>query len=450
MKSIITLLILTTILASENYRGLKRVEVLQMQTEQRLALVVGINEYSGRFDSLTNPRNDAKLMRKTLEEVGFEVFYGEDMTRTAFMQLFNSFQEKLSDKDGVGLVYFAGHGIEVDGENFLIPSDSVLRKQKDAEIYAIRLDFIVESLQKAKNRFNVIVLDACRNNPFRKKKRGAQGGGLARLQNARGILVAYATEEGKVAYDGEDEHSIFTQALSENIKNPISIEDVFKNTRETVWKRTEYDQFPAVYNQAIGQFYFTLPEPEPERLAMRTDANGSVISVAPPKMEEDNTMYWLAGGGGALLLGGGAFALGGGSGGGDEGGDEGGGAETVAVATDTTVELTWSGTNDLDLIVEDPCGQRIASYNTSATCKEATGTLTQQANTEQIDSSPTEIVTFAGGGADGAYYVYVSDSYNRDGSATDFEVKVVNNEAEGSAIGSVEAGKIQPVTSFTH
>ena len=454
------LLLIPMLLTAAWERGLKPKEIRTMQTEQRLALVIGNSEYQGRLAKLKNPVNDARLMKETLESLGFEVLFGADVTKTEFKKMIKRFSTRLS-KGGVGLFYYAGHGIQVDGRNFLIASDSRIREKDDVEFESIAMDYVVKKIQGAHNRFNVVVLDACRNDPFSR----SSGGGLAPLQNARGIFVGYATEAGNVALDGSSDNSVFTAQLSHHMKRPIPIEEVFKNTRAAVWEASNHEQFPGVYNQALGEFYFTLPKVNPRAVAMKTatnvePANAEPVAVAAPvarnasesKGDEGISSAWYWGGGAALLLGGAAAAAAGGGGGGDDGGDAG----TPTVASDPVITLTWNGENDLDLIVEDPCGKRIAAYNTSAECTAESvtgkGELTQTSNETSIDGTPTEVVTFASqGGAPGTYYVYVSHTLNRDGSdRTDFTLTVTNNGATGVVEGDVGSGNLLPAMQFTH
>jgi hypothetical protein len=155
---------------------------------------------------------------------------------------------------GVGLFYFAGHGMELEGKNYLIPIDATPKKRIDVEFDSLPLDRITKNMQRANNRLNIVILDACRNNPF---IRGGDGG-LAKSEPI-GLFLSYATEAGRVALDGErGGHGLFTENLIKYIKEPLNLQQVFKKTREAVYNASNKKQFPAIYDQTInGEFFFT-------------------------------------------------------------------------------------------------------------------------------------------------------------------------------------------------
>jgi hypothetical protein len=239
----------------DNSRALK-LKIEKMKKEQRVALVIGNSKYySKKLNNLKNPVNDAKLMKKILEERKFKVYFLTNATKKEFKKVIKRFSNDLK-KGGVGLFYFAGHGLQVDGLNYLIAKDSDISSKDDVEFESIPLNYITKKMQNARNRLNIVILDACRNDPF---SRGMEGG-LAPVSNAKGIFVAYATEAGKVASDGDGKNGVFTKYLAKNILKPLSIEEVFKKTREEVYNKTNGEQIPGVYNQIFGDFYFTLPK----------------------------------------------------------------------------------------------------------------------------------------------------------------------------------------------
>ncbi len=247
------IILLPLILYSDiNERGLKIKKTI-LEQEERVALVIGNNNYTS-FSKLKNPINDAKAIKYILENKGFSVLYQENISKRQFKKSIKQFSNKLS-KGGVGLFFYAGHGIQVEGQNYLIPANAKIEEKDDVEYEAISLNYITKKMKNAHNRLNIIILDACRNDPF---SRGGNGG-LAPVQNARGMFVAYATEAGGTAKDGKEKNGVFTKALINYIDKPLSIEEVFKKTREEVFKSTHGIQYPGVYNQIIGDFYFTLP-----------------------------------------------------------------------------------------------------------------------------------------------------------------------------------------------
>jgi len=204
-------LILLLILSLQADRGL---QLKKMQEEQRVALIIGNNNYE-HLSNLKNPINDARAIRDALRNRGFSVIYKENATKRDMKKLVKKFTHQLS-KGGVGMYYFAGHGINVNGINYLVATDSLMDLEDEVEFEALSLNYVLKKMKHAKNRLNIVVLDACRNNPF-----GRSGaGGLAPISNAKGIFVAYATEAGAVASDGKNgKNGLFTKHLIRYINN---------------------------------------------------------------------------------------------------------------------------------------------------------------------------------------------------------------------------------------
>ena len=245
------------LLSQPNDRAIKI--TTNMKSEQRVALVIGNNDYQGVLAKLSNPINDAKSIKNILESRGFDVIYKEDITKRSIKNSLQMFYNKIR-KGGVGMLYFSGHGIEVDGQNYLIPIDAKLEEKSDAEYEAISLNKITRKMQNAGNRLNIVVLDACRNDPFAK----AIGvGGLAKVEPI-GLFVSYATGAGSIASDGKvGENGLFTKSLVKYMRQPLGLQEVFQKSREEVYRASNQKQFPAIYNQTInGKFFFTLPTKE--------------------------------------------------------------------------------------------------------------------------------------------------------------------------------------------
>jgi uncharacterized protein YcfL len=292
MRILIIFLIIISLFVEADDRAVKiTTKALQ---EQRVALVIGNNDYRGVLSKLRNPINDAKAIKEVLESRGFDVIFKENSTKKDMKTTLNSFYEKIS-KGGVGMFYFSGHGIEVDGQNYLIPIDAKLDEKSDAEFEAISLNKITKKMQNARNRLNIVVLDACRNDPF---SRSAGVGGLAKSEPI-GLFVSYATGAGSVASDGkEGENGLFTKYLVKNMKRSLDLQDVFQQTRKEVYVASNQKQFPAIYNQTVnGKFYFTLPkegtmsknearvvESSPAIITPKTDS--FVKSVIDPKLKD--------------------------------------------------------------------------------------------------------------------------------------------------------------------
>ena len=229
----------------------------EMQSENRVALVIGNNAYQRPLTTLSNTINDAQAIRSILSKRGFEVIYRENISHKAFDAVLEEFYQKLA-RGGVGLLYFSGHGMEVDGQNYLIPTDAKIGAKSDSKYEAVALDKITNRIQKIGNRLNILILDACRNNPF---ARASGVGGLAEAKPL-GLFISYATGVGKVSSDGRvGGNGLFTQYLIENMKKPLGLHEVFKQTRASVHDASRGTQIPAIYDQIVrGDFYFTLPQ----------------------------------------------------------------------------------------------------------------------------------------------------------------------------------------------
>jgi len=247
-------------------------------SEQRVALVIGNNNYRGVLSKLSNPINDAKSMKDILQQRGFRVIYSEDTTKREMRDSLNRFYSAIK-KGGVGMFYFSGHGIEVDGQNYLVPVDAKIEAKSDTEFEAIALNRITKRMQNMGNRLNIIVLDACRNDPF---SRSIGTGGLAKVEPI-GMFVSYATGAGSVASDGRaGGHGLFTESLINHMKQGLDLRDVFQLTRAEVYAKSNKKQFPAIYDQTInGRFYFTQP----------TSSSEKVTNYVPPPQVVNEPIY---------------------------------------------------------------------------------------------------------------------------------------------------------------
>jgi uncharacterized caspase-like protein len=158
----------------------------------------------------------------------------------------------------VGLFFYAGHGIQVNGNNYLIPVDARLQDENDVEYDCVRAGRILGKMESAGTRTNIVILDACRDNPFERSwNRGAQGKGLAFMNAPSGSLIAYATSPGTTAADGTGGNGVYTSALLEHIQTPgITIEEVFKRVRTSVRQQSQSKQIPWESTSLEGNFYF--------------------------------------------------------------------------------------------------------------------------------------------------------------------------------------------------
>jgi hypothetical protein len=207
-----------------------------------VALVIGNGNYAG--NALENPVKDARGMAAALRELGFDVLAGENATRAQMLQLLRSFGERLRG-GGVGLFYFAGHGVQAGGINYLIPIGHKIEDEPDVKIESVSLEAVLDRMEAADNRVNLVILDACRDNPFRSFSR-SQARGLAHVQAPSGTLIAYSTQPGNTAADGNGRpNSPYTTSLLQHIRTPgLKIEDFFKRVRVSVEALTARKQTP--------------------------------------------------------------------------------------------------------------------------------------------------------------------------------------------------------------
>ncbi len=236
----------------------------------RIALIIGNASY--REAPLRNPVNDAKAMTEALTERGFSVIYRQNATKAEMESAIADFGERL-EEGATGLFYFAGHGMQVNGRNFLIPVDAEIRSEQRVRLTTIDVDVVLDQMAAAQSRINLVILDACRNNPFERRFR-TTGGGLAQINAPEGTLIAYATAPGKVAADGAGANGLYTEELVRAIRAPgLKVEEVFKAVRASVTRRSNGAQTPWEASSLVGDFYFseprTVPLAPPSPLAAR-------------------------------------------------------------------------------------------------------------------------------------------------------------------------------------
>jgi hypothetical protein len=224
--------------------------------EKRLALIIGNADYV-YGGQLSNPVNDARAMENILNRVGFDVMKYENLNQKDMKKAIDNFGVKLSGYD-VGLFYYAGHGIQSDGYNYLIPVEAQLLSYEDIEYDCVRADRILSKMEYAATDVNILILDACRNNPFERQwNRAATGKGLAFMDAPSGSMIAYATSPGRTAADGSGKNGLYTSALLKYIQQGgLQIEEVFKNVRKDVESISGGSQIPWESTSLKGQFYF--------------------------------------------------------------------------------------------------------------------------------------------------------------------------------------------------
>lgn len=243
--------------------------------EHRVALVIGNASY--RDAPLTNPPNDARDMASALRRTGFEVIELIDGTQKEMNRAIAKFGERLR-ADSVALFYYAGHGMQVRGKNYLIPIDAQISNETSIRVESVDVDGVLDQL--GSSELNVVILDACRNNPFERRFR-SMGGGLAQMDAPKGSLIAYATAPGKTAVDGDGRNGLFTQELLKQMQMPgLTIEQVFKNVRREVARSTRDNQIPWESSSLTGDFYF-MPAGRSTIAAIPPVAARPVVQSAP-------------------------------------------------------------------------------------------------------------------------------------------------------------------------
>ncbi|MEH2554301.1 hypothetical protein V1286_001830 [Bradyrhizobium algeriense] len=228
--------------------------------ESRLALVIGQSAYRS-VPALPNPANDAKAVTQLLTDSGFEVSTASDLSQGQMREVVSDFAGKVAAKgaDTVALVFYAGHGLQIDGENFLVPVDIDPKREADIPIQAVRLNDILNTLTSVPSKMRILMLDACRNNPFPDLK--TAGGGLALVDakvGSPGTFLSFSTSPGAVAEDGSGSNSPYTNALlAAGKEQNIPIEETFKRVRLAVNKVTEGRQTPWDSSSLTEDFRFS-------------------------------------------------------------------------------------------------------------------------------------------------------------------------------------------------
>jgi hypothetical protein len=245
--------------------------------EPRHALVIGNADYAGA--PLLNSTNDARAVAKALQVAGFTVDLQLNATQREMNEAVTRFGDSLKG-GGAGLFYFAGHGVQIKGRNFLVPVASGIQREEDVAYRAVDVQQVLDRMETAKNRINIVVLDACRDNPFAHSSRSLSGG-LTQLDAPIGSLVAFATAPGSVASDGKGSNGLYTQHLLANIETPgLPIEEVFKRVRLGVRLDSEGAQIPWESTSLEGDFYFIPPQPNAKSLPMTLPAPPGVEQIA--------------------------------------------------------------------------------------------------------------------------------------------------------------------------
>ena len=221
---------------------------------KRVALVVGNSEYRS-LPKLLNPSNDVQSMRRALIQANFEVVVYENLDLRGMQDTLRSFGDRL-DEDTVGLFYFAGHGMQFEGRNYLVPVNENIVKPYELQTAALDLSLVTNTLKYAANDLNIVILDACRNNSLSSSRGGDRG--FAAVSASEGTFIAFSTAPGEAALDGSGENSPYTKYLAREIElsDGLSIEALFKKVRANVMSETKRKQIPWENSSLLGEFRF--------------------------------------------------------------------------------------------------------------------------------------------------------------------------------------------------
>ena len=260
--------------------------------EKRVALVIGNSAYK-HAPSLANPGNDAEGVATALRRLKFEVSLGLDLDKAGMQSILRAFARKL-DGATVALVFYAGHGLQVNGVNYVVPVDAKLEQESDLRWEAVTLADVMQDMEQVP-RVNIVILDACRNNPLSRNlarsmgtRSTAIGRGLAPMQGGTGTMIVFATGPGTEALDGEGRHSPFTAALLAQIEAPgLEVRQVLTRVRVAVARATSGKQVPWVTESLLGDFFFAgaratdVPEPSPQP-----------ATPTPPSAPDNESLFW--------------------------------------------------------------------------------------------------------------------------------------------------------------
>ena len=227
--------------------------------EKRVALVIGNSAYQNTAQ-LKNPRSDAEDMSAALKRLGFEVISGVDLDDRGMSQKVRDFARSLEGTE-TALFFYAGHGLQAKGQNYLLPVNAALKTESDLDFETVSLDLVMKQMQRSA-RVSLVFLDACRDNPLSRSlsassRSGAVGSGLARVEEAAGMMISFSTQPGNVALDGTGRNSPFTAALAKHVREPDhNLTSVMIQVRKDVLAATGGKQVPWDHSALTGEFYF--------------------------------------------------------------------------------------------------------------------------------------------------------------------------------------------------
>ena len=282
----------------EQVRGVRREQPTPTQGEatgKRYALVIGNADYTDpNISRLSNPVNDASDMRTALRKVGFDVIYVANAANKREMeQAVQNFTARL-ENGGIGLFYYAGHGVQVNGENYLIPTQVTLPSQTEVKYNTMSAQYVLDKMEKAGNGFNMIFLDACRDNPLlpdentRSIEKGKSG--LAEMRNPTGSIIVFSTSPNNKAEDGKGRNGTFTKYLKDAIQRPgLSLNDMLMEVRQNVMAETNSRQVPWENSSLVGgKFCFAgCEDPQAELAKKRAEEAERRLREAERRLEHE-------------------------------------------------------------------------------------------------------------------------------------------------------------------
>lgn len=245
--------------------------------DNKVALIIGNTQYNASPDipPLANPVNDANMMAETLENMGFDVIIKLDLSKDATIDALDEFQNRISDGASVALFYYSGHGLQYEGDNYIIPVTSIIERNEHIIRYGVNFQELLQRIESADAETNILIFDACRSlTDFRKTRgllRNKKIAGLAQISTTAPSFIAYSTSPGEAAFDGLGSNSPFTEELLKWITEPgLTIEQVFKRVRRDVMRKTDNYQRPWDLSSLVEEFYFVVPD-KSARPAVDTD-----------------------------------------------------------------------------------------------------------------------------------------------------------------------------------
>ena len=255
------------------------------EPDNRVALVIGNSNYKNGY--LSNAENDAEEMAVVLSQCRFKIIKRLNVNKRELRDAIRDFGNEIKKAPSVGLFYYAGHGVQVKGENFLVPIGADVRSEDEVIDECVMISSILRKMETAGNALNIIVLDACRDNPFKSFFRSAGAAGLAKMDAPAGSLLAYATAPGQMASDGSGRHGLYTSKLLKYIPTPgLTLEQLFKKVRIEVINSSQNRQIPWESSSLTCDFYFIPPrgivvkKPEESNQASRPTLNNVSSSAS--------------------------------------------------------------------------------------------------------------------------------------------------------------------------